>query len=375
MQRENRIEPLQLRSPYDIDDTNGNGRASTYESDAFRPFIVRTRMADVEPEQVRWLWPERFPLGKLSLLVGDPCLGKSFLTLDVAARVSKGTAWPDRRDEPGEPGNVLLLSAEDDPGDTIRPRLDAAGADVTRIHVIDGVCRKQTDEAPAYFSLACDLHELEACIVDTEARLLILDPISAYLDGKDSHRNSDIRGLLGPLTGLAARCGCAILAVTHMNKSGSMRALYRAQGNIAFVASGRAAWLVAKDPDDRPRRLLLPLKTNLAANPTGLAFRIIDGALEWDPGPVDIDPDQILAAENVPDRTERDEVKEWLEQLLIRGSLPAKQVEDAARSEGYAMRTVHRAKKTLGVHTNREGFGAGGRYVWELPSEETHGAP
>jgi len=158
---------------------------------------VITCLADVTPRPVEWLWPARIALGKLTLIVGDPGLGKSFITLDLAGRVSRGTAWPDNPQARRDPGGVVLLSAEDDLADTIRPRLDAAGADVRRIAAITTV--KRFDPATGKdkfepFNLTAHLLALEQTIEQVgSCRLVIIDPISAYLGGTDSHKNADVR--------------------------------------------------------------------------------------------------------------------------------------------------------------------------------------
>ncbi len=350
-----------------------NATPDTHDADAFRPQLVRKRMSDVAPEAVSWLWPGRFPLGKLALLVGDPGLGKSFLTLDLAARLSRGTPWPDRLDEAVTPADTVLLSAEDDPGDTIRPRLDAAEADASRIHVVTGVQRSATGE-PKYFSLDADLGPLEDTIAETSARLCVIDPVSAYLGDRDSHSNADIRGLLAPLADLAARHGCAVVAVTHMNKAGGARAMYRAMGSLAFIAAARIGWLVAKNQEDDTRRLLLPIKSNLIAEPHGIAFQILDGRVHWFPEPIDVDADAVLSATG-GDRAESNAAADWLLSLLACGPLPVGEIRDAARADCHRWRTVERAKKTLGIVSQREGYGSSGRFVWKLPEGEEEGGP
>ncbi|MHC4696647.1 MAG: AAA family ATPase [Planctomycetota bacterium] len=346
------------RSSDAVSQTTGDGQA------AFRSFAIRTRLVDVVAEDVTWLWPRRIPYGKLTLIVGDPGLGKSFVTLDVAARLSAGTPWPDQRDAPVQSGNVVLLSAEDDLGDTIRPRLDAAGADVTRIHAITAVQRSAKDE-PRYFSLDDDLCELDRCIIETDARLCVVDPVSAYLGGRDSHCNADMRGLLAPLAGIAARRRCAVVCVSHLNKSAAQHAIYRTMGSLAFTAAARIAWLVARDPDDPQRRLLLPIKSNLIQDPTGIAFRIVDGVVHWDSEPVQVDADSVLTS-NGTDRTQRTEAEDWLTRLLAVGPMPVNEIRKAAEADSHAWRTVERAKNRLGVVSRREGFGENGRFTWEL---------
>jgi len=214
----------------------GAEAADSQGDTATQPEVIR--LADVSPEQVEWLWPGRIAVGKLTVLAGNPGLGKSLATLDIAARVSVGKCWPDNRWEQQPIGGVVLLSAEDDLGDTIRPRLDAHGADVTRIVALKSI--KGADGAGDYnrlFDLSRDLEHLRAAIGTVEnCRLIVVDPISAYLGKTDSHKNSDVRGVLSPLADLAAETRVAILAVSHLRK-GEGAAIYRTMGSLAFVAA------------------------------------------------------------------------------------------------------------------------------------------
>lgn len=345
------------------------------EQPSFRPHILSVTMSDVEPENVTWLWPDRFPHGKLTLIVGDPGLGKSFLATDVAARLSSGTPWPDRQDEPVEPGNVIILSAEDDLADTIRPRLDAAGADPSRIHAVIGV-KRVSDGGRCYFSLDADLTALEEHIVRMDARLVILDPITAFLGSRaDGNSNTDIRAILGPLSDLAAKHLCAILAVSHLNKQHGGRAMYRTMGSLAFTAAARSAWLIAKDKHDERRRLMLSIKNNLVEDPKGIAFQIEGGCLHWFPEPIDIDADSVLANDDAGERTERNAAADWLTELLARGPMPVKDIRGAAEADCHKWRTVERAKQAIGVRASREGYGSGGRYVWSLPDVAVNDPP
>jgi hypothetical protein len=339
------------------------------------PVIVR--LSDVKPEPVAWLWPGRIALGKLTLIAGDPGLGKSFLTLDMAARVSRGRAWPDANGVATTSGGVVLLSAEDGVADTIRPRLDAAGADVNRIVALEAI-RSVGDngrESARTFDLSRDLPALEAAVRSVEGcRLVVIDPVTAYLGGVDSHKNAEIRGLLAPLGAIAERHRVAVVAVTHLNKSGGGPAIYRAMGSLAFAAAARAAWAVSKDKDDPRRRLLLPIKNNIAPDTGGLAYRIeplgVDGcpAVVWEPDPVNVSADDALAGDRDEGggRTECDDAAAWLRDLLAHGPRAARDVERDARDAGYSMATVRRAKAVIGVVSRKPAFG--GPWEWTLPA-------
>ncbi|MGC1977118.1 MAG: AAA family ATPase, partial [Candidatus Sulfotelmatobacter sp.] len=212
--------------------------------------VITRAFSDITPEQLRWLWPGRIPLGKLTLLVGDPGLGKSLLTIDVASRVSRGKSFPDSAT--CEAGAVLMASAEDDPADTVRPRLDAANADVSRIHTLAGVRLTRSDgsECERPFQLEVGIAALEDTLLRmSDVRLIVIDPISAFLGNTDSNSNAEIRGLLAPLAALAARHHVAVLSVTHLRKSPGT-AVHRAIASIAFTAAARASWAVAADPSN-----------------------------------------------------------------------------------------------------------------------------
>lgn len=334
---------------------------------------ITVRLSDVKPEPLRWLWPGRIALGKLTMIAGDPGLGKSFLTLDIAARLSTGTAWPDAVGESNPAGGVVLLSAEDDIADTIRPRLDAAGADVSRIIALRAV--QQGEGAARMFNLATDLAALDAAIQRCNGcRLVVVDPITAYLGKTDSHKNADIRGLLAPLSDLAARHGIAIVAVSHLNKSGAGPAMYRTMGSLAFVAAARAAWAVVRDPDAPARRLLLPVKNNLAPDLGGMAYTLHDAGLggvpsiAWESQPVSITADEVLSVQGGDDeRSAREDAAEWLRTALADGPMKADDVKRQAKQNSIAERTLNRAKTIAGVQTKREGFGPGATWYWMLP--------
>jgi hypothetical protein len=348
--------------------------ANTQTSGVGKPRLVT--MDTVQPEPITWLWPGRVPIGKLTLFAGDPGRGKSLLTIDMAARLSRGSAWPDTP-EHSPVGSTIFVSAEDDPADTIRPRLDAAGADCSRVAILEAVeCGGPDPSKPSArtFSLERDMLALEAAVGQmAECRLVVIDPISAYCGATDSHRNTDVRGLLAPLAELAQRLRVAIVCVTHLNKSAGP-AMYRSMGSLAFVAAARAVWAVTDDPNDKNTRLVLPVKCNLAPDLTGLSYRVVtadNGApcVAWSDAPVTMTIDDALDANRDEDRRggERREAKEWLQQVLGDGPMPATDIKQLARQEGPAWGTVRRAKEELGINVFRDGFGAGSVSKWALP--------
>ncbi len=351
--------------------SDGNGEPAK-QSIFSRPVLIR--LNTVEPKPITWLWPGRIAIGKLTMLSGDPGLGKSLLTIDLSARVSNGARWPDSPEQ-APLGGVVMLSAEDDPADTIRPRLDAAGADCSRISLLSGVVwDDEQDSRTATFNLARDLRALDEAIETTpDCRLVVIDPISAFCGSTDSHKNSDVRGLLAPLSELAQRHHIAIVGVNHLNKSGAgSPAMYRTMGSLAFVAAARAAWAVVKDKEDPKNRLFLPIKNNLAADVAGLSYVVVeqDGqpCLAWSADPVTVSADEALAVDRPDGRgRERKAAAAWLRNLLADGPLTQKEIKRQAKEEGLAWHTVNRAKTILEVISRKEGFGAEGGWVWRLP--------
>jgi RecA-family ATPase len=327
-------------------------------------------VADVEREQVRWLWTGRIPLGKVTVLDGDPGTGKSTLTLTIAAKVTTGSPFPDG--ERPEPGDVLLLSAEDDIGDTIRPRLEAAGADLARCWVLPDVRPEGKEPRPP--ELPADLFLLEDLVKSKTAALVVIDPLMAFLSGQvDSHRDQDIRRVLASLGYMAGRTGAAVVIVRHMNK-GTGSALYRGSGSIGIVGAARSGLLVAPDPDDDGRRVLASSKSNLAKEPEGLAYRIVEDELygvarvTWDGA------SRHRANDLVRPRVDEDqapalaEAMRVLKEILADGPLPAGNVKRLAATAGVKERTLDRARQALGVIPRRKGFGHGAHYEWSMPA-------
>jgi len=260
--------------------------------------------ADHPVQTVQWLWPGRIPIGKVTMLTGDPGLGKTLVALDIAARVTRRAPWPDadlqtptptfdglafdstadhpaaffnapHSAPPSEPGSVLILSAIDDFGDTIRPRLDAAGADPSRIFML-----------PSVADLRHDLNKLRQAIDRVpDCRLILIDPVNAYVGPSDSHFHTVVRRVFKPLAKLAVEKGIAILAVNHFRKNEGA-VIQRAAGSMGFVAAARAVWTVCHDPDCPGRNLFLPLKNNLVATLSGLAYTIESRAPDTAPAVV-----------------------------------------------------------------------------------------
>jgi len=336
--------------------------------------IVKS-LADVKPLPIDWFWYNRIPLGMLTLVLGDPGLGKSFFTLYMAAKVSTGGTWPDGDGLPNNSaplGSVVILTAEDDLAHTVRPRLDSLGADVSKIISLEGVRIKDEDgrDYQEYFNLQHDIPALQKTVRSCkDCKLVIIDPLSAYLGGNiDSHRDSDVRSVLAPLVELAEKFDVAVVGVMHLNKNTTGKVVYRAMGSIAFTAAARTVWLVSTDPNDPDsrRRLLTPAKHNILIDPTGLAFELNNGRVEFENEPVNITADEAL---NTVESPERDRAKQWLSELLPSGtSIAGTEIQKKAEAEGISIRTLNRAKRELNVvsYPSQQTEGKRPQWFWRI---------
>ncbi|MGH8586208.1 MAG: AAA family ATPase [Gammaproteobacteria bacterium] len=344
---------------------------------------VYRRLFDIESKPIRWLWQGRIARGKVFMLAGHPGLGKSQAMISMAAIVTTGGTWPVDR-TPCAQGSVIVLSAEDDAEDTIRPRLEAAGADLKRVYILDAIRETNQDGASTKrpFNLTEDIDRLRGLARELgDVALIVIDPVTAYLGRVDSHRNAEVRAVLAPLAETAAEVRAAIVCVSHLNKAGGAEALLRVMGSLGFVAAARGAYLIAKDPEDETRRLFLPMKNNLAEDRGGLAFRvkgrilesgterIATSYVEWDAEPVTMTADQAMAPVGDPEeQSELDGAVEWLRKLLKDGPVDSKQIRSDAKQAGIAWRTVERAKTRLGVKVSKAGYQ--GKWRWALPDHE-----
>jgi hypothetical protein len=339
------------------------------------PQRIGVRLDTVTPEQVSWLWPGRLPLGKVSLLDGDPGLGKSTVTLDIAARVSRGWPMPDGTGG-GYPAGVVIVSAEDGLADTIVPRLAAAGADLSRILALD----KVPDEKGGHpFVIPDDMPFLVRAIVGASARLVIIDPLMAFLSGgTNSHRDQDVRRALARVHDIAERTGAVVWVVRHLNKTAGGPAVYRGGGSIGIIGAARSGLLVARDPDRDDARVLASTKSNLCAPPSSLGWHLEDtesgvAHVVWD-GPSEHGADALLSLPASGDeRTAREEAKDFLRDFLAAGPVGAKEVQAAARELGISDATLRRARLDLGVVLERAGFQ--GRSMWSMPPTLVHEPP
>lgn len=340
--------------------------------------IIFRKVSDIEAKPISWLWNGLIAYGKVSIIAGNPGLGKSQLTANIVAMVTTAGVLPGNQNQ-CQLSDVAILSAEDDAADTIRPRLEAAGANIFRVFILDAVKEKELHNSSSHrcFNLKTDLKRLEDFLnTIQEIKLLIIDPISAYLGNTDSHKNAEIRALLTPLTELAAKHQIAVLCVSHLSKNANNEAMMRVSGSLAFVAAARAAFLVAQDPADNSKRLFLPLKNNIGNDKTGFAFKIESVELPngistskvvWSNEPITTTANDIVSVGQSLDETGAlEEAEEFLLDLLANGRVPSKNVIAEAKQVGHSWSTIRRAKKKLGIIAKKSEFNAG-RWDWFLP--------
>jgi putative DNA primase/helicase len=376
--------------PADDDVENGKRKALALRQNAEAADQLRTvRLCDVSPGLVQWLWPGRIPLGQLTLLSGGSGLGKSFLTLDLAARASRGLPFPDQVETSQPAGKVILFSADGAAGNAsqvLRPRLDEADADASQIIAVDGV--RFADEAgqgdvTRGFSLEADLAALTDLLAShPDTLLVVIDPISAFSSNSancaaDSKKRAELGSTLARLAETAARFQVAIVCVTHLPiTAGGSKSADRSRRSLAVPAAAGAVWSVIEDRDDPERRLLLPVKLNLSPENTAMAYRITDGHIDWECEPLPISAADALTAEPEPrdnDWTELGRAVQWLGELLAAGPLPARDVKRQASDCGFSLATLRRAMRALGIKPVKAGFEKGGQWMWGLAMQIEEG--
>jgi putative DNA primase/helicase len=339
------------------------------------------RLSEVMPQPVQWLWPDRIAR-KVVLFTGLPDCGKTTAAIDIAARVTRGSAWPDGSGI-APLGSVIFLTAEDGLADTIRTRADAAGADASRIYFLDGMHDEKGQ--PSSFSLQQDLALLSEHVNEIgDVTLIVIDPITAYLGaGKiDTHKTADVRAVLSPLKDFADEYGVAVLALTHPSKTVT-KAMNAATGSQGFIAAARSAWLFTRETDaegqETGRTLMLPIKNNLSARRNnGLAYRVASfnfgngitaPYVAWDHEPVMVSADAALAIAMGPgstssgDRSALAEAIAFIEdEFLVAERIEASDLAAWARKAGISPETLKRARKKLGIVARRDGFGPGSKF-------------
>lgn len=334
-------------------------------------------ITNFESRAISWLWPGRIPLGKLTIVDGDPGMGKSVITnADIAARVTTGKPMPDGTNGIGSPRSVVLVVAEDDIGDTVRPRLEAAGADMEYVFTLP--VRRNSKGNVVPLVIPDDLERLRETMDEVQAALVVVDPITAFLPERtNTHNDASVRKALGPLKELAESTGAAVVMIRHLNKSGEGKALYRGGGSIAFSGSARSGLMVERIPDDPDWCGLAQVKGNLSHGAKTLLYRLVSvhdsqpdfpyevPVVEWG-GESDLTADQLFAKKDGRKHApEREEAKRFLVEVLREGPVRMKEVRAQAEAAGHSWMTVKRAASDIAVDKRAVRKADGGIKAWE----------
>lgn len=320
-------------------------------------------MEDVQIRKVNWLWYPYIPYGKITVIEGDPGEGKTTLALTLAALLSRGQPLLCDEDIPYEPISIIYQTAEDGIDDTIKPRLEKANADCSKIRVIDETEKElsMTDE------------RLEQAIAETNAKLVILDPIQAYIGSDvDMHRANEIRPVLKRLGIIAEKYGCAIILIGHMNKASGSKSTYRGLGSIDIQATARSVLLVARIPDKPNIRIMAQDKSSLAATGDSIGFEISEDRGFECIGPYDITVDELLAGKEGRGRKKLDVAIAFIKDYFgAESEVSSNDIEEEATRKGIKRNTLLSAKKKLGITAGNRKTTEGTMYwTWIMPKKE-----
>lgn len=342
------------------------------ETKRMEPDMKLINMETVEVEQIEWLFYPFIPYGKVTIIQGDPGEGKTTMVLQIIAKLTKGEEILPRQENtaeakdgvetaadsdmklsesPIEPVNVIYQTAEDGLGDTIKPRLLAAGADCSRVLVIDD------REQPLTM---LDIR-LEEAIVQTKARLVVLDPIQGFLGAEvDMHRANEIRPLMKRVAVLAEKYHCAIILIGHMNKNSNGKSSYRGLGSIDFQAAARSVLIVGRIKDEPEIRVVCHVKSSLAPEGKSIAFRLDkEMGFEWI-GEYDISADDLLSGDSRGQKSRKE--KEFLLEILANGGMAQRKIEEEAEKRGIKKKTLRNAKLELEIDSVKRG----NQWFWML---------
>jgi putative DNA primase/helicase len=355
------------------------------QKSAPEPIVSLVQASAIPMQAVRWLWKGWLAAGKFHVLAGVPGTGKTTIALSVAATVTTGGRWPDESQCP-QPGNVLIWSGEDGTADTLVPRLKAMGADLARVHFIEGVSYRRRRRP---FDPSVDMRSLvDAARKLGDVQLLIVDPVVVTVSG-DSHKNAEVRRSLAPLVDFSHALGAAVLGISHFSKgTAGKEPLDRVTGSLAFGALARIVLGAATRKSDvgDDGSVLVRIKSNIGASGGAIAYSlqvkelasgVVGTSIIWgepikgSAGEILADVEQ-AADTHAKERSARDDAQEFLLDILKNGALPTKQLLKDAGEAGHTRMTLRRAKQRLGVRARKNGMGGG--WCWELPSNAQNGS-
>ncbi len=326
--------------------------------------LVVVKASDVEPEEIQWLWHERLALGKLSLMVGNPGQGKSYASCALAAAITRGGKLPSHEGDVVQ-GDVLMFAVEDGIADTIRPRLDIVEANASKVHIVPG---KKENGKDKHISLETDLDLIEEHLRKGNYKLIILDPVNAYLGGSiDSYKDSEIRSVLSPVALMAERHNVAIICIMHLNKSQGANVIYRILGSIGYVGVARTVLFVGEHPVNYQERIIDCVKTNIGNTPVPIAFELDNGKFLWI-GETDVGANDVLNAQGGEAKSALNDAEHFLREELSDGTRKQKEISKAAEDANISKRTLERAKTKLKVESRFVRLDKQRYWVWELPN-------
>lgn len=330
--------------------------------------IETVPLSSIPREDVSWLWSPYIPMNKITLMEGDPGAGKTFLLLAICAAVTQGWHLPDQfgkvpAPDPDLAGNVIYITAEDAPGDTLRPRAEDLGANLDRLYVVPNVETFDLSSIP----------RIAAMVTERQARLLVIDPLTAFLGAEmDMHRTNEVRPFMTLLSTIAQQAQCAIVAVRHWTKATGGKARHRGQGNMDFFAAARSVLSIGESPEDEKLRIMAQAKNSLGAYGRSLVFEIKENSLFW-AGTSELTADELSQLQPHKYKHQRQDAVIWLTECLSDGPKPAKLVIQMAEATGISQRTLERAKaslKILSVYIEGQWCWKLRRYdPWDIPDD------